>query len=273
MNSFTLVKKALKRWRHDEETFQSLLVRVPFFFNPRRWLCQKSYILKEQWDILLLLDACRYDTFAEVNALPGLLSKRCSLGSHTVEWSSRNFEGKNCSDIIYISANPQVSNLKLSDWSDGMPFFSLIDVWLDAWDEEKKTVLPDKVNRFALKAFESYPDKRFILHYLQPHNPFVGKVQLGKGAQQAYSTAAQWQRYVKSRGEQFQKKVKLAYKANLEYVLESVAELVKELPRNKKIVITADHGEALGEWGVYSHPPMTYLSSLVEVPWFVCINN
>jgi bisphosphoglycerate-independent phosphoglycerate mutase (AlkP superfamily) len=64
-----------------------------------------------------------------------------------------------------------------------------------------------------------------------------------------------------------------AYEENLDYVLEHVYELVPEL--TGKTIVTSDHGNMVGErsypipireWG---HPPMTYTTELVKVPWFI----
>ena len=64
------------------------------------------------------------------------------------------------------------------------------------------------------------------------------------------------------------KGIRNAYKENLEVVLESVAELLEHI--SGRILITADHGEYLGENGRYGHgfkvprrPP------IVEVPWLI----
>jgi len=53
--------------------------------------------------------------------------------------------------------------------------------------------------------------------------------------------------------------VRNAYRENLELVLNYVKQLVAEIPSGK-IIITADHGEWLGEDGRYGH-------ALMEVPW------
>ena len=44
-----------------------------------------------------------------------------------------------------------------------------------------------------------------------------------------------------------------AYKENLRIVLDYLAKLCKKFSGNK-IIITADHGELLGEEGAYEHP-------------------
>ena len=68
-----------------------------------------------------------------------------------------------------------------------------------------------------------------------------------------------------------------AYRENLKMVLDYAAKLCARLP-HKKIVITSDHGELLGEEGAYEHPngPIDKIFNnlslkrkkiLQEVPW------
>jgi len=67
------------------------------------------------------------------------------------------------------------------------------------------------------------------------------------------------------------KELRRAYRENLKLVLEEVARLQDELVG--KTVITADHGELLGERSQpipireYGHPGGTYLEQLVKAPW------
>ena len=65
-----------------------------------------SFILDEEWDNLIILDACRYDTFKDNNFLQGKLEYRISKGSTTREFLTKNFIENNdetYNDIIYIS--------------------------------------------------------------------------------------------------------------------------------------------------------------------------
>jgi hypothetical protein len=57
------------------------------------------------------------------------------------------------------------------------------------------------------------------------------------------------------------------YEDNLRTVLESVSRLINELDGNT--VITADHGEAFGEAGIFGHRLETHIPALLEVPWLV----
>jgi len=52
---------------------------------------------------------------------------------------------------------------------------------------------------------------------------------------------------------------------NLEFVLGYVDELLEILPGN--FLITADHGELLGEYGKYEHHERYNYKELIEVPW------
>jgi hypothetical protein len=55
------------------------------------------------------------------------------------------------------------------------------------------------------------------------------------------------------------------YEATLERTLVQVAVLLKHLAG--KIIITADHGELLGEGKRYAHPYSSLDPTLIEVPW------
>ncbi len=64
-------------------------------------------IVKESWDFLVILDACRYDYFEWLYAdyIQGDLSKRISAGTSTGQWRDSNFPDY-YDDIVYITANP-----------------------------------------------------------------------------------------------------------------------------------------------------------------------
>ncbi|KXB08440.1 hypothetical protein AKJ55_01030 [candidate division MSBL1 archaeon SCGC-AAA382M17] len=68
-----------------------------------------------------------------------------------------------------------------------------------------------------------------------------------------------------------EEKLKGFYRKNLEFALKECQKLSDRLPG--KIVITADHGELLGEDGKYSHPPTLKHPILREVPWFEVSNT
>ncbi|MFC7028075.1 hypothetical protein ACFQH8_12520 [Halomicroarcula sp. GCM10025710] len=63
-------------------------------------------IFEEDWDNLLILDACRYDMFEEQHSLPGRLESRISKSSHTSEFLQSNFADRDLRDTVYVTASP-----------------------------------------------------------------------------------------------------------------------------------------------------------------------
>ncbi|MFB6295104.1 MAG: hypothetical protein ABEI97_05055, partial [Candidatus Nanohaloarchaea archaeon] len=84
----------------------SSLWSLPFRILPQDGI----YVTAEEWDMLIVLDACRYDTFKELNTIPGELKKVKSRATSTPQWLERNFSGDQ-NDIVYAAGNPFVSGL------------------------------------------------------------------------------------------------------------------------------------------------------------------
>jgi len=259
------LKNLVERYKKGEETLGTIFIRSALLINRLRYRPPK--ILEEQWDYLIILDACRYDIFKKVNKIPGCLSKRISAGTHTVEWSKNVFSG-NLDDIVYVSANPQVSNIKLKKTiGSANAFFHLENVWDWGWDDQLSTVHPLQVNEAVSKLRIRYPGKRMIIHYIQPHSPYIGEPNLQhREVNEKIPLFRWWQNQIKS-GELTTEQFKKAYTGNLELVLKYVDELIREL--EGRIIITSDHGEAFGELGIYAHPPMMNMKVLLEVPWLI----
>jgi len=272
----------------------------------------------EEWDYLVVLDACRYDTFAEVydGYLSGHLEPRRSAGSATPEWAAKTLTGRY--DARYYSANPFINSLGVPlnevgwgascgyEWSAADHLAEVVDLWHDAWVDDLGTVPPGAVTR-AVRARDDHVDRdhdRVVIHYMQPHAPFLRR---GRGRKLrrvrdgirapagggpldcvvtplrrriegaldgnslvgmvgmwadldlrglldvlAGGTAVTLRRY---------------YEENLRLALEAVVDLVADL--DGTVVVTADHGEAFGEEGVWEHHVETHIPPLVEVPWLV----
>ena len=56
-----------------------------------------------------------------------------------------------------------------------------------------------------------------------------------------------------------------AYRDTLEWGLDSVDVLRQNCKAT--IALSADHGNGMGEWGVWSHPPGSPVPALRKVPW------
>jgi hypothetical protein len=220
--------------------------------------------MDRDWDNLLILDGCRADTFREVCSLDGRFQTVISGGSSSVGFMRHNFTEQSFPDTVYVSANPFVTKLDLDD-----NFHATWAVWGNEWNDEYKTILPRDVAAAAHDAHDAYPNKRLIVHFMQPHVPFIGD--LGRRIEQRgilgedEETPRVWDRL--RQGTVNARTARAAYRENLELVLPYVAELMQEL--GGRSVVTADHGNVFGRLGVYGHPHDTYLSGLVEVPWFV----
>ncbi|MDB2282664.1 hypothetical protein PM030_12355 [Halorubrum ezzemoulense] len=238
-------------------------------------------IFSEDWDNLFILDACRLDLFEEVigsTEIDGELSTRYSAGSGSVEFLKENFQGKDCRDTVYVTANPFVQT------EIDTPFHAVEHVWRDGWDDELGTVRPETIAEVAESCAEEYPNKRLIVHFMQPHYPFIGNKRVKSADLAILRSKAQekntnneggndvWARL--SNGDVSKSEVWNAYRSNLELVLESVTDLITKI--DGLSVISSDHGNALGEraWpipiSIYGHPNGVHINSLRMVPWFEC---
>ncbi|PSP82761.1 hypothetical protein BRC96_11175 [Halobacteriales archaeon QS_6_64_34] len=228
--------------------------------------------LDEDWDNLIILDACRYDSFAEHADLPGELEHRYSLGSATPEFTEKNFAGRGLGDTVYVGANTWF--LKLQDEIDA-EIHHFVDLqngdhdvtWVD---KGLKVVTPESVTHHAKRIQHEYPNKRIIVHYLQPHHPFIGPTGQKHLSHQSNSLMEVFREAGPNVNRQ---QLWKAYDENLKRVLETVEDLHPEL--TGKTVVTADHGEMLGDRHEivptrdYGHPKGIYNDTLVKVPWNV----
>lgn len=233
----------------------------------------------EDWDTLILLDACRYDMFKSNSQLEGSLSSRISKGSATTEWLQANFDGRDLRDTVYVTANPQLEENR-GRWD--IQLHETINVWLDeGWDDETGTVRAETMTEAALEAAEQFPHKRLVVHYMQPHYPFVpaetdfdkGHLQQIDGEGSGPSGENVWNQKFKGELDTSYEELWSIYVDNLEYVLEHVEELLDNL--SGKTVVTADHGNYVGERASpipireYGHPRGLYDEPVVRVPWLV----
>ncbi len=144
-------------------------------------------IFAEDWDNLVILDACRDDQFRVTNTLAGEVETKISRGSNTSEFLKANCNGHDLRDTVYVTASPIYYYHR--DAIDA-EFHEVVNVWNEeGWHEDVKTVLPETTTEYALDAADEYPDKRLLVHYIQPHYPFIesdtefDKKQLHEGAE------------------------------------------------------------------------------------------
>jgi len=259
-------KRILRGFRNPETIKRKLrtnLVR-PFVSDSS----EKIQYLEQDWDVLIILDACRYDLFAEVNPFDVSVKKVHSNASHTREFIKRNFVSRDCRDTVYVTASPQFADFELS-------FAHIEHVWQQHWDDELRTVRPEHVTKAAINIGAEYPNKRLIVHYMQPHYPFIGptgrkidgQATFGPDRGSRYSSV-----WVQLAADQISKEtVQRAYQENLQIVLSEIDELQSTL--TGKMVLTSDHGNLYGKqvcwlpFRIYGHPPRIHDCELIAVPW------
>lgn len=228
-------------------------------------------VLDADWEVLVVLDACRADLFEAVvedgTGLPdGTLETRVSPASATPEWLEEVFgpaEDGQLSTLSYVSGNPFTAS-KL----DASRFQRVEDVWRDAWDDDRGTVPPRPITDRAIEVWQQGDAERLVVHYMQPHFPSLAStddegVSLGEFGTEpmgVWDDLRFGRRTVEEGWE--------AYRENLERVLEEVATLLSNVDAGPTVV-TADHGNAFGEHGLYGHPAGVDVPSLREVPWFI----
>lgn len=263
------------------------------------------YILDEEWDSLIILDACRYDVFRniiETNRMPGRLEYRISRGTDTSTFLKENFLRYNSpklKEVVYVSANP------FADLLIKNRVYKVISVWKYAWDEKFNTVPPEYTYYYALIAARKYPEKRLIIHFIQPHFPYLGPFEpinhklkdhmrrLHLQAKRMHTEETNiliniltmlknaTKMLVRRKIYTFEAFAEIdpqhhlkAYKSNLEIVFTYAKKLAILL--DGTTVITSDHGEAFGEplhkllpLRVYGHVPGIRIEPVVKVPWHV----
>ncbi len=261
-------------------------------------------ITLEDWDNLIILDACRFDFFKKVykEYLDGKLEKRLSKGSCTGEWLVKTFP--DTYNYTYISASPYINSYgvplnkctahyKNYLWNAVEHFTKIIDVWEFGYTKEFDTIHPREINKAYLS---NKDDKKTIIHYMQPHQPYLsynGVFQnskmvklikdiylnfIPKTSLKFIKPSLVWPRIYKLFNKDHKAVSKLViseefgidnlyyyYEDNLRIVLKYVSQLIDEL--DGITLITADHGEAFGEQGIWAHPMETHIPVLTEVPW------
>jgi len=243
-----------------------------------------SSVLSTNWKHLIILDDCRYDFFEKEfkrRGLPGSLKKWISLGSWTGEFLSKNFGREYHKDIVFVSANP------FTDRYLKGRVYKLISVWKTHWNEKYNTVPPMAVYDVAIEAANKYPEKKLIVHFLQPHHPYFSlkfkdntmgiireSIRQNTLKLDTVPHEPLNKLYLSPIYGMFNvKKLVWAYAENLRIVMPYVELLLHKL--KGKTVVTSDHGELFGETVTPLLPVKVYghgigrNPNLITVPWWI----
>jgi len=262
---------------------------------------QLDLIRETDWHALLVLDACRADAFhatcnggAEVVRAPGVC---------TPQWVAAVGPELARRDALWVTANPvvdrEVARLGLE--------VETVSAWQSLWGRWTAQGIPSVhpltinglvvgmrgVPAFVPTAADRIPgarqnrargviraDRPIVVHYMQPHSPYIGSPPLGLsrwggsggGAGGDFGAAChalqQPERAVRA-GDVSWADVREAYLGNLRLVWGAARRLAAIL--DGLVVITSDHGELLGEQidgqPRFGHEGHWRHGRLFEVPW------
>lgn len=265
-----------------EELFHGMLSRMGYFVN------YGDNFYEHDWDLLILLDACRWDLMSEVaDEYDFIESYGTFLGqsSHSREFLHKTFmENRHSgfdklpvwSEILRDPDNieifkqhyrmkddPVIGETAYITWNmfsemlDGDAFHDYAALGRQEWGHDEQILSPRKLTDYTIDLMRREDPERTVVHYMQPHTPF-------RNSDGTEISGSVWDRI--QRGEKDYDEAWQEYKDNLRWVLDDV-ELLLENVDAKTVVISSDHGNAIGEWGCYGHRPYVPLPAVKRVPW------
>ena len=237
---------------------------------------------QDDWDVLVVLDAMRVDQAREVLGDEYDIHSRWSAASTSIDWIERHFDDRHrdqYSSAGYVTGNPFADNDSPEARSARLPEKNLgcLDcVYKDGFTDTEygiSTTPPERITDRAIHAWRHQDVDRLIVHYMQPHQPFRSKPEWDG----VYSNLEDLVRDVNQGGADIWKRCRdgdisrdelwAAYCDNLCWVWEDVeSRLLTNL--DGEVVVTADHGNGLGEWGCWSHVGGQLAPSVRKVPYW-----
>lgn len=243
-------------------------------------------VFDKNWDLLVILDTCRVDSLravADGYSFLDTINRRLSAGGSTPEWIASTFstdDKEEIQDTAYIVRNefakkvfdgtvPSHNGYNFGLWDVVSPtdFGHLEYVWQHydgrPWKGEKiENSTPRKVTDRVIKVMREESHDRVIAHYLRPHSPYYAQA-LREDRDLAPYELSPFE-YLKRTGDR--ETVYDRYMTELKWVLNEVRLLLHNVDA-KRVIISADHGEAFGELGGYGHGPGSLHPHVRTVPW------
>lgn len=234
-------------------------------FKPYQY--NTTSIWDREWDLLIILDACRPEWIQQVSdnySHLGDVETLHSVGSHSREWINATFDteyAEELSQTLYVTGNHYANQI---DRSLLAKFETAHDY--GNWAYEAAAPPAHIITDLAIAAARESTWDRCIVHYMQPHKPF-----LERGNDRTEYNVIPWsigyEPYRRVlRGNLSVEGLHAAFRSNLEYVLFEVETLFKNIDA-PEAAITADHGQALGEDGLWDHAVGVNHPIMRRVPW------
>lgn len=238
------------------------------------WLSQRfsnesqHYLINNtDWDILIVLDACRWDVLDTVATVP--IEYCISPETSTPSWLREAEDSKIFSDTYIITANTNYLDFEL-----GAKELDCISD--EAWDHSIGNVPPEPVYETINEYIEK--DKMPIVgHVLPPHAPYITKVGdswiTGLSDEDAWNSknedVSAQQRM--ATGKIDMERARKSYISSVKSTWESTEQYISDwIQEGYSVAVTADHGECFGkfeDWFMYEHPGGCHIKSLTRVPW------
>ena len=260
---------------------------------------QKELIHNTDWDILLVIDAVRYDFFEKYyeEYLPkGNLQKCESSTTFTFGWIMDTF-GENfnatfvCTEPIKDSIKDITNKMKHGNTIDVRKYFrNVVDIYSKHW-RDPGLIYPEPVFD-AVEDLIKKGEKRIVAKFIQVHDPYIYwmikgvygteyrqliKGNLRKVLYELISDETYWtimnklgfspENYLNYLWlEKGKEGIRDGYYYDMIMMMKKCKKLMDKYPE-RKFAITSDHGERLGEGGRYSHGGKR-TKVIKEVPWY-----
>jgi len=234
-----------------------------------QWRSTNAY--EREWDLLVLLDCATVQMMQEVADgydFVGEVGEHFSPGTTSAEWMRNTFTDRyreEMSRTVHVTGNTASEEFLESD-----QFRHLEEVWLDGWDDELGTIPARAITDRAIYYDRKLSPDRLIVHYMQPHPPFVPRQDVEASEVRRYGISGDGMDVADLHFEAGYDRETLwdAHVENLEYVLDDVSLLLSNVSADRA-VLSADHGQAFGEGGAWGHGPGERVDVLRKVPWCV----
>lgn len=251
----------------------------------------RTPIWEDEWDVCLVLDACRHDLLesvaSEYDWLPNSIKSAWSVGSASPEWINNTFNPSWDAELRQaglVTANPftgkhprELGLLREDTYPLAKrPFAYFDEVYVDEWSDQDHTVDPARVTDRGMHAYaqrDEHGMERLVVHYMQPHMPFRDRPEWfdGWGGTSKFGNPREQDDrdiWMKLRdGEMTYREFWQAYTDNLRWVLDEVERWLETT--NARVLVTSDHGNGAGEYGIWGHPPGVAAPALRRVPWVI----
>ncbi|TQQ78579.1 hypothetical protein EGH24_13740 [Halonotius terrestris] len=224
-----------------------------------------------EWDHAIVLDACSVPIFRQVAREYPWLDVRepyRSVGGYSLHWLQETFTSEYAdaiADTAFTAWNPYTDHASAIEPSR---FAALEEVHRDGWDDALGCVPPAAVTDAALEYVDT--GERRIVWYQQPHAPYrtllseVETLSEEVIGNEDNGRLTVWN--LLRRGEVTREEAVIACAENLRWVLDDVERYLAAVPRDERVIVTADHGELFGDGGRYGHPKTSYRDAQLRVP-------